>query len=153
MAAVVSLQALAEEMEMLGEGRHAFLNRRTGELYGGTDELLAKAEEDDDEDLLEWEVEIVDKLREILQSEEWLEVPSRTSHEDYRIMERFCWECCEGQAQEDLLSAISGRGAFGRFKDGICRWGVQDQWYQFRRQAFAKEAAGWLEAEEIAYGP
>ena len=153
MVTIVSLQAVVEEMELLGEGRHSFLNRRTGELYGGTDELLAKAEEADDEELLGWELEIVAKLREILRSKDWLQVPSRSSHEDYRIMERFCGERCEGEVQQDLLSTIQGRGAFGRFKDGIHRWGVQDEWYQFRQQAMAEQAAAWLEAEGIVYGP
>jgi hypothetical protein len=153
MAAVVSLSALVDEMEMLGEGRHGFVNRRTGELYGSTSELLAKAEDTETEDLLAWEVELVDKLREILESPDWLQLPNRTTYADYRIMERFCFECCEGRVQEDLLSAISGRGAFGRFKDGIHRWGVQEEWYKFRRQALMEEATAWLEAEGIAYGP
>src|SRR5262245_36167935 len=116
MPAVISLDALVGELELLGEEMHGFLNRRTGELYGGTSELLRKAEESDDEELLDWEVEMVAKLREILESEDWLDLPTRNTHEDYRIMERFCLECCEGRVQEDLLSAISGRGAFGRFK-------------------------------------
>jgi hypothetical protein len=132
---------------------HAFVNRRTGELYGGTSELRHKAEEGDDEELLEWEVEMVTKLREVMGSEDWLELPPRETSEDYRIMERFCLECCEARVQEDLLSAISGRGAFGRFKDGIHRCGVQDQWYAFRRRALAENVARWLEAQGTAYGP
>jgi hypothetical protein len=153
MPAAVSLRALVDELEMLGQEMHGFVNRRTGELYGGTSELLHKAEESDDEELLDWEVEMVHKLREILESDDWLALPARDTAADYRIMERFCLECCEGRVQEDLLSAISGRGAFGRFKDGIVRWGVRDEWHQFRRQALAEEAAGWLEAHGIAYGP
>jgi hypothetical protein len=154
MAAIVSLRAVADEMEMRMEGMHAYLNRRTGELYGGSDEQLAKAEEgEDDTELLGWEVEIVHKLREILESSDWIELPRRDTREEYRLMERFCLECCEGRLQDELLSAISGRGAFGRFKDAIHRRGVQEDWYEFRREALATEAAGWLEAEGIAYGP
>jgi len=153
MTAVVSLGAVVGELELLGEEMHAFVNRRTGELYGSTRELLHKAEEGDDEELLQWEVEMVDKLREILGSEDWLKLPPRDPSEDYRIMERFCLECSEDRVQDDLLSAISGRGAFGRFKDGIHRCGVQDEWYAFRRRALAENAARWLEAQGIAYGP
>jgi hypothetical protein len=154
MPAVVSLAALVDELEILGPEMHGFVNRRTGELYSATSELLGTAEEsDDDEGLLDWEVEIVHKLREILGSDDWLALPARNTPQDYWIMERFCLECCEGRVQEDLLAAISGRGAFGRFKDGLVRWDVRDEWHQFRRQALAEEAVGWLEAHEIAYGP
>jgi hypothetical protein len=72
MTAVVSLGAVVGELELLGEEIHAFVNRRTGELYGSTSELLHKAEQGDDEEFLEWEVEMVDKLREILGSEDWM---------------------------------------------------------------------------------
>jgi hypothetical protein len=152
MAAIVSLHDVVDEMEILGEGMHAFLNRQTGELYGGTAELLSKAEEGD-EDLLGWEVEIVGRLREILTSPDWLELPRRHTHEDYRIMERFCLEHCEGRLQEELLSAITGRGAFGRFKDMIHRRGIHEAWYAFHRECLAEDAAKWLEAEEIVYKP
>jgi hypothetical protein len=151
--AAVSLNAVVGELELLGEEMHAFVNRRTGELYGSTSELLHKAAEGDDDELLGWEGEVVDKLREILGSADWLELPARETSEDYRIMERFCLECCAGRVQEELLSAISGRGAFGRFKDGIHRWQVQDEWYAFRQRALAESAARWLEAQGIAYGP
>src|SRR5262249_27493741 len=147
MAAVVSLHAVVDEMEMLGgEEMHAFLNRQTGELYGGTTDLLTKAEEGDDEELLEWEVEGIDGLREVLESPDWLELPRRDSHEDYRIMERFCLEECQGRLQEDLLSAMTGRGAFRRFKDAIHRHGVHEAWYAFRRAWLTEEAREWLEA-------
>ncbi len=152
----VSLNAVVEEMEMLGgeAGMHAFLNRKTGEIYGGTEDQLATAEEGhDDEELLDWEVEMVHRLREVLESSDWLKLPRRDSHEDYRIMERFCLECCEGLLQEELLSAIIGRGAFGRFKDVLHRRGIQESWHAFRREQIAAEAKAWLETHEIAFKP
>ena len=50
MEAVVCLAELVDELELLAEGRRGFINRRTGELYSTTDELLSKAEEGDDEE-------------------------------------------------------------------------------------------------------
>jgi hypothetical protein len=153
MTAVVSLRALVDEMEMLSDEMRAFVNRRTGELYSSTNELLGLAQDGDDEEELGWQGEILDKLREIVESPDWVVVPARPAHEEYRVMERFCLERCEGRLQEELLSAINGRGAFGRFKDCIHRRGVQEDWYAFRREALAEEAAAWLEAEGIPYGP
>jgi hypothetical protein len=150
-----SLHAVVEVMEMVGGegGMHAYLNRQTGEIYGGTEDQIAKAEESDDDELLDWEVEMIHRLREVLESHDWLELPRRDSHEDYRIMERFCHERCEGRLQEELLSAITGRGAFGRFKEVIHRRGIQEAWFAFRREHIAEEAKAWLEAHEIAFTP
>jgi hypothetical protein len=150
---LVSLRAVANEMETLGEGMHAFLNRSTGELFSATDDMIEEAdsEDEDDEDLPGWEVESVKRLREILGSLQWLELPPLSSHEDHHIMERFCRERCEGDLQEELLSAIQGRGAFRRFKDLIHRRGVQDAWYAFRHERLTEEAKAWLEANKIAF--
>ncbi len=43
-------------------------------------------------------------------------------------METFV-ETLRGDQHDRLLEAISSRGAFSRFKDGIRRFGIQDQWY------------------------
>jgi hypothetical protein len=131
---------------------HAFLNRQTGELYGATDDQIARAELDDD-DLLDWEAEIVHRLRAILESRDWLELPRRDSHQDYRIMERFCLEQSEGCLQEELLIAIKGRGAFIRFKSVVHWHGIHEAWYAFRRDCVAKDAMEWLEANQIAFKP
>ena len=152
MVILVSLAAVAEEMELLSEDSyHAFLNRQTGELYSGTTDQLSKAEEYEDEELLTWEVEVIQRLREILGSADWLELPHRNSHSDYLLMERFCNERCEGQIQEELLSAITGRGAFGRFKAVLHRHGVQEAWYGFRRELLTEEAKAWLQSQKIPF--
>jgi hypothetical protein len=154
MADFVSLTAVIEEMEMVSqEGIHTFLNRQTGELYGGTADQLAKAEESDDQDLLDWEVEIIHRLREILESSDWLELPRRDTHADYRLMEQFCLERCDGRFQEELWSALSGRGAFRRFKDLIHQHGIHEAWYAFRREALAELAKAWLQAHAISFRP
>jgi len=155
MANVVSLRAVADEMDLIGEETRTFLNRQTGELYSTTDELFSKVEEGDGEDehFLGWELEIVDKLREILGSPDWLRLPRRYTHDDYQIMESFCLECCEGDLQEELLTAIRGRGAFRWFRHVIRQRGIEETWYAFRSEALAEETAAWLESQGIPYGP
>ncbi|WP_020476031.1 hypothetical protein [Zavarzinella formosa] len=152
MAAIITLQSVVDEMELLGAGEaHAFLNRHTGELYGGMDEQIDKAIGNDDEKSPEWEREAIRRLREILGSPDWLELPRRGSHEDHRVMEQFCLTHCSGRRQQDLLAAISGRGAFGRFRAAIHQFGIEDAWHGFHLKWLAKEAAMWLEANGIPY--
>ena len=157
MAAVVSLQEVVEELDLIGGELKAFLNRKTGELYEATDESLWMAEDDDDNDdddevdPLAEEDEVAQKLREIIASPDWIQLPDRQSHDDYRIMERFCLEKCAGETQEKLMSAIQGRGAFRRFKDAINWEGVQESWYAFRKEWLTQEARDWLDAMGIEY--
>jgi hypothetical protein len=68
-------------------------------------------------------------------------------------MERFCWECCEGRLRDELMAAITGRGAFRRFKDGIRQFKVEEAWYTFHRKAIEEETAAWLESQGIEYVP
>jgi hypothetical protein len=153
MANVVSLRAVADELDFMGHEARAFLNRHTGELYSVTDELLSRVEDEDadDEDLLGWELEEVGKLREILGSDDWLMLPARDTHDDYRIMESFCLERSEDDLRQELLEAIRGRGAFRWFRHVIEQRGIKDAWYAFRRAALEEAAAEWLESHGIAY--
>ena len=154
MATTVSLRELVDEMEGSMEGFHIFVNRQTGEVYSGNDDSLEAAESDEDEDALpKWQWEIVVKLKEVLASSDWIEVPRRSGQEEYALLERFSLERCSSRVQEELLTAIRGRGAFRRFKNIAERRGVLDQWYVFRRAAIADDLAGWLVANGIAYQP
>jgi hypothetical protein len=148
----VSLEEVVGEMEMAHQGYRAFLNRQTGEVYGTTDTILDDVDQEV-EALPDWEQEMVAKVREILDSEEWIEIPNRESHEDYRLMERYCRDCSEGRLQEELLVALQGRGAFGRFKDVLHRRGLLEGWYRYRREELTAEVMAWLEAEGIPYRP
>ncbi len=47
-------------------------------------------------------------------------------------MARFCSDLDDDSQREALLDAIRGRGAFRRFKDLVHRYGIQQQWYDFR---------------------
>jgi hypothetical protein len=161
MAAVVSLRAVVDQIEIQPQEWRGFLNIRTGELFSASSDDFSAAEEGeqeeeevgDDEEFLASDVEDIEKVREILASSDWVELPARESREDYRTMERFCLERCEGRVQDDLLRAIDGRGAFRYFQDTVRRHGIEKAWYAFRDQAVAEEVAGWLEANEIEYGP
>lgn len=147
MAVVVSLRAVVEEMDVLNEEWTAYLNRRTGELITVTDEDLRAVEsEDQPADLPEWQRELLPKIREVLESDEFLPLPSKDEIHEYSIVERFCEEVEDAGLREELLSAIRGRGAFRRFKDLAQERGVEEAWYLYRQRALEDIAAEWLEA-------
>jgi len=133
----------------------------TGELYSTRWEELAAAEDEEAEgsepdgpvDPADWEGIIAAKVREIVNSADWIPVPDRSTHDDYRIMAHFCAEQHEGRVREELLSALNGRGAFGRFREVARQQGIEQQWYAYSRRMFVDEVTSWLNSQGIAFRP
>src|SRR5665647_1741972 len=77
MAVTVSLRRVVDELEALVDGSTSYLNRETGEFYALREEEAALVEDGaDPEDLPEWQRDEVAMVREVLQSEDWLPLPT-----------------------------------------------------------------------------
>ncbi len=147
-----SLKAVVDELETLMDQRHAYLNKCTGLTVSISDEeidIIESAEPLDD--LPDWQREAVDIAREVLHSNDYLELPSKFDIHDYAIIERFCQSQDDQHLRITLLDLIRGSGAFGRFKDAIHEFDIAQAWYQFRRAAYHQIAVDWLEANKIPY--
>jgi hypothetical protein len=140
-------------MEMQNDEMHAYINRRTGELFTLTDEDAQFTEDDemDLDDLPDWRQDVMPKIREVMDSDDWLRLPSQFDIHEYRIMEDFCHSVTNEEHRSELLDAIRGRGAFRFFKSTAGRLGLLDDWYKYRDAEFARIAAEWLDAHGIAY--
>ena len=77
--------------------------------------------------------------------------PDQFEVHEWSIMERFSASVEDERRRDALLDAIHGSGAFRRFKDTICRLGVEDDWYRFRDSAIEEVAIEWLEDEGIPF--
>lgn len=78
--------------------------------------------------------------------EHWFEyIPLPTQHEinEYRIMSEFAEQYPAAHIRDVLCNALHGRGAFRRFKDTCIRFGVEQSWYQFRRENLYTLAKEW----------
>ena len=65
--------------------------------------------------------------------------------DEYSIMEDFIWSLPEGEMQNKLVGKIRGRGAFSRFRDGIYRFGIEKDWYEYLEKAHREIAVEWCE--------
>ena len=72
-------------------------------------------------------------------------LPSPYDIHEYSIIERFIWSLPEGVIRDRLENAIRGRGAFRRFKDSIYRLDMEQDWYDFRANAYREIAVEWCE--------
>ena len=100
-----------------------------------------------------WPAPAVDYTRETGQEDEdesddpdkWLWVHCEGSRDGYRDMELFIGTVRDPGRADRLEIAISGRGAFRRFKDVLARWpGELDRWYAFSAERQRGRARAWL---------
>lgn len=100
-----------------------------------------------------WPTPAVDYAQEIGEEDEdesddpdkWLWVDCEGSRDGYRDMELYIGTVRDPGRADRLEIAISGRGAFRRFKDVLVRWpGELDRWYEFSAERQRGRARAWL---------
>jgi hypothetical protein len=151
-AVVVSLQSVVEELEALIDETTAYLDRRTGALYAFQDEDARSIE--DGAGLLdfpEWQRGEVPKMREILESEDWLPLPTRFDIHEWAIMDAFARSIDDADLRAELLNSIRGAGAFRAFKDAVQCREIHEDWYRYRTAALRQIAADWLDGHGVSY--
>ena len=152
MGIVVSLEDVVDAMDLPNNEWTSYLKPNTGEIVTVTDEErdLAEDEDLDESDLPEWQRESLPKVRQALESEEFLPLPDKFEIHEWAMMERFS-NGQAGETREELLDAIHGAGAFRSFRNAIQRLGIEQEWFRFRQAAFEQIAKDWLEAHNISY--
>lgn len=126
----VDLEDLASLLEgdpLRGGGR---IDLKTGECWPHSlDYEDDDADEDEDED------------------DRWLYVQCLGSHDGYRDMELFIATVDEPEIADRLQIAITGKGAFRRFKDVLSRWPAQlERYYLLSNERQRGRARAWLAA-------
>ncbi|MHB8318749.1 MAG: UPF0158 family protein [Acidimicrobiales bacterium] len=134
----VDLEELAFILEGNPDHGGGRIDVRSGEVWpqAAIDYAREEGEEDpDDED-----------------PDRWLPVCCEGSRAAYGDMEDFIDALSDEDRADRLSNAISGRGAFHRFKDVLERWpGELDAWYAFSDERRRGRARAWLAA--AGYSP
>ncbi len=153
MAAVISLRELVDELKAVTSEHHVYLNQVTGKIVSLTDDDISAVENDESvEDRQDWEQEIFEQAKEVLSSDDYLELPSQFDIHEYKIREEFCLEFPDARISGELLDQIrGGSGAFHRFKDAIYRYGIEKDWFKFQDEAYREIVITWLNNQKIAY--
>jgi hypothetical protein len=148
----VKLSEIVDEMSMSGDEISTYLNRVTGEMVTVTAGEKRAAEDPEDwDDLPGWQQEVMPKVKEALESEDYVKLPGEYEIHEWSIMEQFAHSVDDEEASDELLTALHGRGAFRYFKDTVRRLGIQQDWYRFRDEAFREIARDWLRAHGIPF--
>ena len=78
-------------------------------------------------------------------------MPTPYEIHEYKIMERFCRTIDDGWMSERLFAAITGPGAFRRFKNETRKLGIDDDWAEYRQAALKQIAVQWCSDNEVEY--
>jgi tetratricopeptide (TPR) repeat protein len=127
----VDLQELMTALEDHSPRHDWFVDRQTGALHFISDELP-------DEDLP------VD--RDELEDSRFVRVEPEGSDRAYRDMEEFTASVGDRALRERLQDALSGKGAFGRFKRVLADHPAErERWFELRNERLEARARTWLE--------
>jgi hypothetical protein len=136
----VDLNEIVDALEMLamtGDFSRSFLNMHTGRVvtfFEGED--FSDVEEDLEGDWI---------------PEYYASLPEKDELNEYEMMETFCCSIKNGKIQEDLLYAIQGKGAFGRFKTAVHCHNIENKWYKFREERLKEIAIEFCERHGLTY--
>ena len=85
------------------------------------------------------------------EDDRFIRLPSQREINEYGMMEEFVGSIRNDSRRAALEIAISGRGAFRRFKDTVIRFGIEKKWYAFRDKEYLRVAREWCEENDVAY--
>ena len=146
------LSDIIDAMQMQSETMSHYFNKKTGEIVPISEEEMDTVENDDlVEDDPEWQEEGIKTVREILDSDDYIALPSQFDSNEYEMMEKFCLLVKDQKIADDLYNAIKGRGAFRRFKDKVQEHEIEQDWYQYRDKSYKEIAKQWCEENAVEF--
>jgi hypothetical protein len=151
MVNVIALREVVEAMEALSDDCVSYLDPDSGEIITVTEEQRRLAEDESLDGIPGWQREVLPKIRAVLESDRFLELPDRFDIHEWSIMEGFARGQDNDRIRQELLDAIHGAGAFRMFRSLIQRLGIEQSWYQFREKALREIARDWLEEHKLRY--
>lgn len=132
----VNLNDVIEAIDFTDDGMTYYYNKRTGKI-----ELVADSMDDYEN--------VVDEIEENF--EQYLSLPSRYEINDYQKMVNFISNLPTGKEAQQLTRAISGRGAYRRFREELEIFGLTQKWYDFKDATTRKQAVDWCQENQVSF--
>jgi len=143
-AVSVSVLEVVEALELASDQMSSYVNTSTGEVRTVTHEDLQLAEDEDDPSAPDWQREAVEDARAVIDSDEWVELPSKFDIHEWEIMDRFALSLSDDEAMSELRGSLRGRGAFRHFKATLRRLDLEDAWFAYQRRTLESMAKSWI---------
>ena len=144
MAVAVSLANVLKAFDFATDETSSFVNIATGEVWTVMHDEIRLAEGEPDDDLPAWQREAVAQARQILDSDDWTQLPNKFDIHEWSIMDRFATDQADADIRAELRDSLRGAGAFRRFKDAVYRFNLDDAWFKYRARSLEDIARGRL---------
>ncbi|MCL2477020.1 hypothetical protein [Candidatus Bathycorpusculum sp.] len=130
----LSLKEVAGEFEDITSGSRLFYNKQTGEFEYYNENFGDKVgtEKYEDKDV-------------------WVASPTAQDINEYEIMTDFAKQIADAQLQHRLLVALSGKGAFRRFREICLNTGLNEAWEKFKHKEYIAIAKEWCNNAGLSY--
>ena len=149
----VKLDDVIEQIEFASDSNKSFFNKKTGKIHLIPDEVERYSDQDMDDGFIpEWEKELIPIAKDIQNNpDNYIQFPNQYDIHEYSIMEKFCLSLNNEELREIMYSSIKGSSAFQKFKNNIHQYGIADDWYKYKDEAFKEIAIEWCEDNGIEY--
>ena len=137
----IPLKQVIQAIEEADEVFTSFWDKKTGKVVYLADPLAV--------DMTEEDKALATAIEDT--PERFLHFPTQYEIHQNRIMEDFVEQLSPGKAQEELVHAIRGKGAFRRFKQSVRFHGLEQRWYDHLAEAYRELAIRWCEEEGLEY--
>ena len=145
----IKINGILEQLELSFDTGKSYLNRLTGEFIYISDDIFDYVEDDNLEGLADWEKDLTVIAKEINETDNYVQLPTKYEVNEYAIMEKFCQSVVDDRLKEILYSSIKGSGAFGRFKEIVRKHNIQEDWFSFRTEELKMIATDWCERNKL----
>ena len=137
----IPLRQVIQAIEEANEVFTSFWDTKTGKTVYLADPLMTDLTEEDE------------ALAAVIEEtpEQFLRFPTKYEIHQYRIMQAYIDQLPPGKAQEELVYAIRGKGAFRRFKQSVRYHGLEQRWYDYLAETYRVLAIRWCAEEGLEY--
>jgi hypothetical protein len=114
MTPVVKLRDVVDAMDTITDGLHVYLNKHTGEFVMiSNEDLDAVGAGKDLTFYADWQRELIQNAQEILDTDDYLRLPSQFDIHEYSIIERFCYEIKDAELRTSYCFKSKAQAHFG----------------------------------------
>ena len=144
MAVAVKLSNIIDGMEIQSDMISSYLSKKTGRVIQISEEEMDAAENKESiEDFPDWQQDSIKTAYKIIETGNYTPLPSQFDIHEYNIMEKFCLSIKDKKISDIIYNSIRGNKAFRKFKDKIHEYNIEENWYQYRHNAFRAIAKRW----------
>lgn len=152
----VNLNELIDAFDIQSDTLTSYVNKKTGEIVLLQEDEIDSIEDSDDkeipfDDFPKWQHESLMTAKDVLTTDNYIELPSQWDIDKYQIMEDFCRSIENPKMRESLLKAISGKGAFGKFHASVHCFEIEKEWYEYLRNELKEKAIDWCQENNFDF--